>query len=51
MGNCLSKVCEKKKKTKRSAVTPSGASVICCCAKGTDVHHIYDEISIENIEI
>jgi len=51
MGNCLSKVCKKKGEVKRSAVTPAGTSVICCCAKGSDVQHIYDEISIEDIEI
>jgi homoserine kinase len=51
MGNCLSKVCEKKKGTKRSVVSPAGPSVICCCTKGSDVQHIYDEISIESIEI
>ena len=51
MGNCLSKVCEKKKEVEHSGVTLSGASVICCCTKGDDVQHIYDEISIEDMEI
>ena len=51
MGNCLSKVCKKKREVKRSAVTPSGTSIVCCCTNVSDVQHIYDEISIEDIEI
>ena len=53
MGNCLSKVCNKKKDVKkRSVVTPGGGCITCCCGSNiNEVQKIYEEISIEAVEI
>jgi hypothetical protein len=50
MGNVLSICLSVKKNREKKKKKITGTKITCCCSK-SDVREIYDEISIEDVEI